>query len=64
MKGEVYGVYSSVGSIGAIIGPFIGGIVYDRIAMTAPFYMNGILLIIVGILILVMFNKPKPNKVI
>ena len=58
-KGEVYGVYSSVASIGTIIGPFIGGLVYDRIAMTAPFYMNGVLLMIVCILILLMFNKPK-----
>lgn len=64
IKGEVYGIYSAVGGIGAIIGPIVGGVLYDKFSITAPFYANGILLMIACLLALVFFKSNKPKEII
>ncbi|MFR0781152.1 MAG: MFS transporter [Zhenhengia sp.] len=64
IKGEVYGIYSVVGGVGAIIGPIIGGVLYDKVSITAPFYTNGIVLIIACFVAPLIFNGNKPKKVI
>lgn len=52
VKGEVYGVYSVVGGIGAIMGPIIGGLLYDKVSIAIPFYINGSMLIMACLIIL------------
>ncbi|XGC81265.1 MFS transporter [Bdellovibrio bacteriovorus] len=42
-QGAVMGVTQSMASLGRIIGPAIGGALYGYVAMTAPFWVSGLL---------------------
>lgn len=55
--GVMYSVYSIVCDFGLIIGPLIGGILYDKVSHQAPFYLSGFLMVIVSILILILIKK-------
>lgn len=56
--GEAYGICSAIGSLGAIVGPFLGGILYDKVSVSAPFYMNGIgLLLACGVMLCIIHSK-------
>lgn len=50
-NGEIFGIYTLVSDIGVMIGPLIGGFLYETISKTSPFYLNGISMIIVAIFI-------------
>lgn len=56
VRGQVYGICGSVGSLGAMIGPVLGGVLYDKFSVRAPFYMNGIGCFIVCVLIFFIFR--------
>lgn len=59
--GEGYGVYRMVGGLGAVIGPLIGGIIYERISGEFVFYLEGIGLILIAGILVVLFNPRKLN---
>jgi MFS family permease len=44
-RGAGFGLYELAGALGAIVGPLIGGILYDNIGQAAPFILNGLILI-------------------
>lgn len=50
-NGEIFGIYTLVSNLGAMIGPLIGGILYDTISQKSPFYLNGIGMLIIAIII-------------
>lgn len=56
-----YSIYSIVCDFGLMIGPLIGGILYDNVSPEAPFYLSGFLMAIVSILILILIKK-NSNK--
>ena len=43
LRGTIVGVYGFMGGLGILFATFVGGIVFDNIARTAPFTMMGIL---------------------
>jgi MFS family permease len=43
LRGTVVGLYGFMGGLGILFATFVGGIVFDNIARTAPFTMMGIL---------------------
>lgn len=49
-RGRTFGWYAFAGSLGAIVGPLMGGWVYGNIGQTVPFYLNGLLLLITSVL--------------
>ena len=50
-NGESFGIYTLVCDFGVMIGPLIGGFLYEAISKTAPFYLNGAIMIIVALFI-------------
>lgn len=57
-RGRAYAWYASAGSFGAIIGPLLGGWLYDQIRQTIPFYLNGFVLTICAIGTLILLRQP------
>lgn len=50
-NGEGFGIYTLVSECGIMIGSLIGGFLYEAISKTAPFYLNGAVMIIVAVFI-------------
>lgn len=50
-RGIQIGIYSSAGTVGAMIGPLLGGILFDRVTMQSPFILGAIVFGILGFII-------------
>ena len=62
-QGMILGVTQSLSSLGRILGPFIGGLIYSSIAITAPFYFSGLMGVLgLGIVFIVYKNIPISGK--
>ena len=44
-RGRAYGLYTFAHSLGATIGPVLGGWLYDEVNEAVPFYVNGVVLL-------------------
>ncbi len=59
IRGSAYGLYLFAASLGAVIGPLVGGWLYDSFGHSVPFYLNGGILILDALLVLVLFRSYK-----
>lgn len=59
IRGSAYGLYLFVSSLGAVIGPLIGGWLYDSFEHAIPFYLNGIILLFDALLVVILFKSYK-----
>lgn len=50
VRGRVYGVFALAGSLGAVIGPLVGGWLFDTVNQSAPFLINGAALLLSAVL--------------
>jgi MFS family permease len=62
MRGRGYGLYTLSASLGAIVGPLIGGWLYDVVGQRVPFYLNGVVLLAGALLVLIMFRSKYRDK--
>lgn len=58
-RGRGYGLYTLAASLGAFAGPLLGGWLYDTVGEGAPFYLNGVVLLIGALLVLIMFRPAR-----
>jgi DHA1 family multidrug resistance protein-like MFS transporter len=59
IRGAAYGLYLSAVSLGSVIGPILGGWMYDRYQHSLPFYVNGLLMIADGIIAMLLLRNHK-----
>ncbi len=55
--GQLMGMLTSASSLGRIVGPAAGGIVFAHISPQAPFHIAGLLLIVTGLLWIVFWRR-------
>jgi len=49
-KGALWGVFMTVEGLGAAAGPYLGGLVWDRISPSAPFWVSASVIVVMGLL--------------
>ncbi len=55
--GQLMGMLTSASSLGRIIGPAVGGIIFAHISPQAPFYLAGLLLLITGLVWILLWRR-------
>lgn len=60
MRGLAYGVYTGTYSLGSVVGPLLGGWLYDALGEHVPFYANGALLWVGALCVALLLQVPKP----
>jgi MFS family permease len=62
VRGRGYGLYTFAASLGATVGPLLGGWLYDGFGHAVPFYLNGAVLMTGAILVLLLLWRRGPAK--
>lgn len=60
-RGRAYGVYTMAAGLGATAGPIAGGWLYQAIGPQAPFYANGLTLVICTIVLAALLRVPASS---
>lgn len=58
-RGTGYGFFTFAASLGAVIGPLVGGWLYDNTGHAAPFYLNGLILFVAAGLAVLLLRRPR-----
>lgn len=56
-QGAVFGVYGLLGSLGRVVGPIIAGLLYEHVALTAPFAACSIIILLMGVWLAILAAK-------
>lgn len=57
-RGRAFGVYTFALSMGQVLGPLLGGQLYDNVGPSSPFYLNTVVLILGALMLLILINDP------
>ena len=57
-RGTAFGFYTAAAGLGAVVGPLVGGYLYDAFAAQWAFYANALLLGLGAVLLLLLIREP------
>lgn len=63
IRGAAYGRYLSAASMGTVVGPLVGGWLYDRYNHSLPFYINGLLMMLDGLVAVLLLRNYQAHGV-
>ncbi|MGH2594065.1 MAG: MFS transporter [Anaerolineae bacterium] len=63
-RGTAFGVYTFALSMGQVLGPFVGGQLYERIAPSAPFYVNTAVLWLGALIMALLIRDPHRRALV
>ena len=58
-RGLSFGFYTFASGLGAVVGPLVGGWLYDQVGPTAPFYFTAALVFLGALLIVLLVREPE-----
>ena len=58
-RGESFGLYTFASGLGAVVGPLVGGWLYDNAGHAAPFYATATTVLLGAVLILLLVREPR-----
>jgi MFS family permease len=58
-RGASYGMYTFAFFLGAVVGPLVGGWVYDNLGKATPFYLNTLVLLLGALLVATVLREPE-----
>ncbi len=61
VRGTSYGLYTFAYFIGAVLGPLVGGWLYDTHGHGMPFYLNSAVLLLGGLLVAIVLRESRPS---
>ena len=62
-QGAVMGTTQGTASLGRIIGPAVGGLLYQQVSISSPFYASGVLVVLAMVLVFMNFARlPESAK--
>jgi MFS family permease len=61
-RGRAYGLYSMAAGLGAMLGPLVGGWLYQSVGQAAPFYANGLVLAAATLTLLIFLKEPEKRQ--
>lgn len=59
VRGTSYGLYTFAYFLGAVLGPLVGGWLYDNLGHATPFYLNTAVLFVGALLVAVVLREPR-----
>ena len=61
-RGTAFGVYTFALSMGQVVGPFIGTQLYDNVSVSAPFYVNTVVLWLGALMMALLIRDPHGHR--
>lgn len=61
-KGALWGVFMTVEGAGSVVGPYVGGLMWDQVSPLAPFWLSGAVILVMGLLYLVLPIEGRKSK--
>jgi len=62
VRGTSYGLYTFAFFLGGVIGPLLGGWLYDNHGHASPFYLNSVVLMVAALLVFVLLKETRPKE--
>jgi DHA1 family multidrug resistance protein-like MFS transporter len=61
-RGEAFDLYTFAAGLGAVVGPLIGGWLYDQAGHALPFYFTAALIFVGAVLIVLLVREPAKDQ--